>query len=176
MEHDYNATNYKHEPASILSSERIVPSRHNTLPLSIYALGIFQILRGLFIVILLSIAFLAPSSDYISNINTKIVTYVLARQNISSDGAMIALAFAAIYFVISGIELLRLKIWAKNLMMISSGSTVILWIRRFWFDNAFGTQTLHTALQKQSVYIVIGIDIIVFMCLGANSDLFRKKK
>jgi len=148
----------------------------NRCPFSILVLALFQICRGIFIAGVVLFILLMPNAGLTSKIEIKILTFIFARQNLSSPIFLIVLPLSAIYLCVTGFELWRLKKWARNVMMLTSGSTVLMWGRRFYFDYVFGRATLPTALQQQSVYAVMVVNVIIFFCLAAYSDVFKDSR
>jgi hypothetical protein len=70
-----------------------------------------------------------------------------------------------------GLGLWFLKKWARNTLMITSGTTVVLWLRRLLLDWSLGTTTLKTEAGQQSVYAVIMIDALILGCLALYPDV-----
>lgn len=177
MEDDREVTEIENTPecASSMSDETEV-SRREMRPPAIFWLAMFQICRGLFVGGVACIFFLRPDANITSSIGVKVATFIFARQNLTSPIVLITLPPAAIYLCVSGFALLRLKTWARNAMMSTSGVTVVLWTRRLYFDHILGTPTLQAILQRQSIFAVMCLDAIVFLCLASYSDAFRESQ
>ena len=155
-------------------SGRTDGTQRRRCPSSVFVLALFQICRGIFIAGVVLSIYLMPDVNIASRIDVKVATFIIARQNLTSPVFMVTLPLAAIYYCVTGVGLLRLKMWARNVLVLSSAATVLLWGRRFLFDYAIKRATLKTHLQQQSVYIVICIDAIIFLYLASNSEFFRE--
>jgi hypothetical protein len=77
----------------------------------------------------------------------------------------------AVFVFNIGLGLWLVKSWARNALMITSGTTVVLWLRRFLLDWSLGTTTLKTEAAQQSVYAVIMIDVLILGCLALYPDV-----
>lgn len=176
MENNWQTSDVEPQPTGPSFFDEPVVVKPKKCPFSIFLLAMFQISRGVFVAGVMLLLLLAPSTDMTSGIGVKVVTFILARQNLTSPIVMITLPLAAAYFCVSGYALLRLKKWARNVMMLTSGATVFMWARRFYFDYVFGRTTLSTALQQQSIYAVMAVDAIIFFCLAAYSDTFSESR
>lgn len=164
---EYAVTSVSHHDRA----ETIQPER---CPSTIFVLALLQICRGVFIAAVILISYLRPDTAITSKLEVKIATFIIARQNLTSPVYIITLPLAAAYFCITGFGLLRLKMWAKNVLMLSSAATVLLWARRFLFDYALERSTLKTNLQQQSIYAVMCVDAIIFLSLAVHVEAFKK--
>ena len=175
MENDWQAKDIECVTTGASFSDRTDISQRKRRPFAIFMIALFQICRGIFIAGVMLSSFLIPDADITSRIEVKVATFILARQNLTSPVLVITLPLAAAYYCLTGFGLLRLKRWARNALMLTTGATVLLWSRRFQFDYALGRITLKTDLQQQSIYAVMCVDAIIFLYLAANSEAFRKE-
>lgn len=174
MENDRQATDIECDATGASFSDRTDMCQRKRCPSAIFMLALFQICRGIFVAGVVLSSILMPNAAIASRIEIKVATFIIARQNLTSPVFAITLPLAAAYYCVTGFGLLRLKRWARNALMLTSGATVLLWARRFLFDYALGRATLKTDLQQQSVYAVMCLDAIIFLYLAANSEAFRK--
>jgi len=174
MKNDGQTIDIECAATSASFSDRADKNQRKRCPSSIFVLALFQICRGIFIAGVMLSSYLMPGAEIASRIEVKVATFIIAQQNLSSPVLLITLPLAAAYYCATGFGLLRLKIWARNVLMLSSAATVLLWARRFLFDYALGRATLKTDLQQQSIYAVMCVDAIIFLCLASNSEAFRK--
>lgn len=82
------------------------------------------------------------------------------------------LPIVALFAAVVGWGLWSLKSWARNITLITTGMTVVLWMRAFLFDAAFGDATFHSSFERQTVYIVLLMDILVFLYLWNVPEAF----
>jgi hypothetical protein len=176
MENDWQTPGIKNTSKGASTSDRTDVPQDGGRPFAILLLALFQICKGIVVAGVMFIFLLMPQADITSSIGVKVATFILARQNLGSPIVLITLPLAAMYLCVSGFALLRLKQWARNAMMLTSGATVLMWARRLYFDHILGTTTLKTFLQQQSVYAVMCVDAIIFLCLASYSDAFRESR
>jgi hypothetical protein len=141
-------------------------------PLAITLIALFQFARAGFILFVAVSTWLAPDAHLSSRLEIRVLTYVAARHNLPSPALIpvVLPIIAALPFAL-GCGLWFLKKWARNTLMITSGTTALLWIRYFAFDWALGDSILKTELQRQIVYSVISLDAMVFCCLAFLPDV-----
>jgi len=131
-------------------------------PTSVTYVAVFQFLKAWFLLLVTIVSFSNPS--IIKSGGTLAGMVFLAAHGKNPRG--FAIPLFALYSCIVGFGIWRLKNWARNSLMITSGMTVALWIRLLTlFDWAFGEHTLKTPLQQQIVYSLILMDAVVFYVL-----------
>lgn len=104
---------------------------------------------------------LLPNAGLTTIVDTKAVIFVFARQNLFTGIPLIILPFVAAYLCVTGIGLFRLKKWARDVLMVASGATILLWARGLLLDSAFIDQMLPTELQRQTVYVFMCVDTMI---------------
>ena len=78
-----------------------------------------------------------------------------------------------LYAVAVGWGLWNLKKWARYCLMVTSGMTAALWIRYLSLNFALGWNSRgpKTGFERESVYMLIMVDVIVFCCLALYPDV-----
>jgi hypothetical protein len=141
-------------------------------PGPITLISLFEFVRAGFILVVAFAAWAAPNTHLTSRLDVKVLTYVAARRNLPPAGLIqVLMPLIAAFLIVVGCGLWFLKKWARNTLMITSGMTVVLWIKRLAFDWAIGAVTLQTELQRQIVYFVIIVDALIFGCLAFWPDV-----
>ena len=124
-------------------------------------LALFQICRCLYVAGVVFHSLLLPNAGLTTIVDTKAVIFVFARQNLFTGIPLIILPFVAAYLCVTGIGLFRLKKWARDVLMVASGATILLWARGLLLDSAFIDQMLPTELQRQTVYVFMCVDTMI---------------
>jgi len=95
-----------------------------TRPPCVTLLAPFQFLRAAIVLCVLLSVWEFPDSHLDSRLEVKALTY-LATQHPLPEGLMIpvVLPLSAVYLSSIGVGLWRLKKWARNVLMITSGAT-----------------------------------------------------
>jgi hypothetical protein len=108
-----------------------------------------------------------------SDVGMKILTYIAARQALPPPALLpIIMPVIAVYLFATGLGLWLLKKWARNVLMITSATTAIMWVRAFIYYGAIGQPIFESELQRQTVMVVVLLDIIVFAYLYLEGAAF----
>jgi len=99
------------------------------------------------------------------------LTYIAAQGN--PRGVLIPLV--ALFTTAVALGLWFLQKWARNLTLLSTGMTVVLWLRGFAFNAALGKATFQSGLQRQTVWVVILMDALVFAYLWGVPEAFGEQ-
>jgi hypothetical protein len=97
-----------------------------------------------------------------------------------SIAPVVMLAFAA-YFILTGYGLWCLQQWARKALLLTSGATVILWIKYFALDSLIRNTNLGASLgpspiDKSALSLitaVILLDALIFCCLALYPEVGR---
>ena len=87
--------------------------------------------------------------------------YIAARDNAGSP----ILPVAAIYAAVVGWGIWEMKSWARNILMITSGIRALMWTSGLAFFATGADRRLQDDWTRQTVYLEIGIDILIVLCL-----------
>jgi hypothetical protein len=140
-------------------------------PLVVTAIAIYEFFRASIILLVLLSTRLDPNGYLTSRMDVRILTYVVTRHNVSTYANSIIMPLVAVSVFSIGLGLWFLRKWARNAVMISSGATVVLWLRRILVDQALGEAIVKSQPGGQSVYVVIMIDTLIFSCMALYPDI-----
>jgi hypothetical protein len=87
--------------------------------------------------------------------------YIAAHDNAGSP----ILPVAAIYAAVVGWGIWEMKSWARNILMITSGIRALMWTRAIAFFATGVDQRPQDDWTRQTIYLEIGVDILIFLCL-----------
>ncbi|HTB95629.1 MAG TPA: hypothetical protein VK716_01355 [Terracidiphilus sp.] len=152
-------------------------------PTAVTALAFFQFAKSLFLVLVVILALGHSDSHWGSQ------TFWALSYLASHGGGLpsIFTPLSAAYAAVVGWGLWSLKGWARNLLMATSGLSALRWIRYFSVNAVIGSDLsemsnrahfVSTDFQRQTVYALVAIDLIVLGCLTLLPDVpeaFRKK-
>ena len=145
-------------------------------PLSITLIALFQFFRAGIILLIVLCLWIFPDANLSSRIDVKVLTYITARQPLPPAFLVpIVMPVVAAYLAVTGFGLWFLKKWARNILMITSAVTSLMWIRGFMFYGALGEPLLETEMQRQTVLVVIMLDLLVFAYLFLEGKAFGEK-
>jgi hypothetical protein len=109
-------------------------------------------------------------------IGIKILTYIAARQPLPPTALLpIVMPLIAAYLFATGFGLWFLKMWARNVVMITSGGTAVLWIRAFIYYGVIKEPIFKSDSQRQTVMFVVLLDILVFAYLYIEGRAFGER-
>ena len=151
--------------------DEIIVRRGSGRPTIVTLIALYEFFRAAFILLILLTTRFDPNAYLASRLDAQVLTYVVTRHDISTYANPLIMPVVAGLVFSMGLGLWLRKKWARNSLMIASGTSVVLWLRRFSLDWAFGQTTLKTPAGQQSVYAVILIDVLIFMCLAFYPDV-----
>jgi hypothetical protein len=117
-----------------------------------------------------TVASLVPEATRIYGREFSAVVY-FASHGKNPRGPLLPLI--AVYVAVMGWGLWGLKGWARNALMVTSGLTVAIWLRRMLFDQVMGDTTLKTPLEVQVVAFLLLVDAITFFYLFFGAGVKR---
>jgi hypothetical protein len=139
------------------------PQRAAKRPFAVTLIALFQFAKAVFLLIAARELGVDPTRQMRSPLTVQALMYIAAHGN--ARGVLVPIV--ATYIGVVGWGLWRLKQWARNLLMVTSAVTVAVWIRRLVLvDWALKSPTLKSELARQSVYIVLLMDALVFAYLA----------
>jgi hypothetical protein len=142
-------------------------------PLSVTLIAMFQFSRAVAVLLIFLFTSVFHDEAFGSAISVKILTYIAARQPLPPAALLpIIMPLIAAYLSTTGFGLWFLKKWARNLVMVTSGGTAVLWIRAFIYYGAIKEPIFKSDLQCQTVMVVVLLDIIVFAYLYMEGRAF----
>jgi hypothetical protein len=121
-----------------------------------------------------------PNSGLDSLIGVKALAYLSAHHELAPRTvAPFTMTLFAAYLALTGCGLWNLKKWARNALLLTSGLTVILWVRYFALDSMIRNSDIGDALGPSPISkaalslitIVILLDALVFCCLAFYPDV-----
>jgi len=142
-------------------------------PLSVTLIAMFQFSRAAAVLLIFLFTSVFHDEAFGSAIGVKVLTYIAARQPLPPAALLpIIMPLIAAYLSTTGFGLWFLKKWARNLVMITSGGTAVLWIRAFIYYGAINEPIFKSDLQRQTVIFVVLLDIVVFVYLYMEGRAF----
>jgi hypothetical protein len=158
-------------PIEVTTRESAIVQQKKT-PLAVVLIAVLQFARAGVILFVVLCTWLFPDANLTSRPEIKVLVYVAAAQNLPAAILVpVVMPAVALSLLAVGLGLWFLKSWARKILMLTSGITAVLWIRRFFFDAAFGNSTFQTDLGRQTVYFVVLLDSLVFCCLAFLPDI-----
>ena len=156
--------------------------RRRTCPGIVTLIAVFQFLRGAVLFLVSAISWTHPDTQWGSL--TFWGTVYVASNGGGRPGILTPIT--AVYAVIIGWGLWSLKAWARNLLMLTSGLTAIMWIRYLLFNQVIGgselskhVHGLRPGFEQQAVSALVLADSLIFCCLAFYPDVaeaFGRKK
>ena len=103
------------------------------------------------------------------------ITYLITRHNLVSEPMIsFIMPVVAVYFAAIGWGLWRLQKWARNLVIATSGPTLLLWLRAVLvLEWALGEPLLRDQLTRQTVFILVLTNMLIFLCLTVYPDVAK---
>jgi hypothetical protein len=143
-------------------------------PAVVTAIALYEFFRAALILLVLLSIQMDPTGYLTSRLDVQVLTYIVTRHNVSSYAIPFLMPLVAVFVLSIGLGLWFLRKWARNALMIASGTTVVLWLRHFLVvDWALGETTLKTEAGRQSVYVIIMLDALIFGCLALYPDVAK---
>lgn len=130
-------------------------------PRTVTFIAAIQFTRAAYILIFLATKWLALSSHWVDTREAQTLLFIAAHDNARSP----ILPVAAIYAAVVGWGIWEMKSWARNILMITSGIRALMWIRGLAFDATGLTDHIKNDWGRQTVYLEIGVDILIVLCL-----------
>ena len=136
---------------------------HQERPPAVTAIAVYEWSRAAILLLVLIYLLMAPDQRLAPTTRVKFLTYVVAGHNLPPAPLVpIILPVLALYLVAIGAGLWMLKNWARNLLIVTSGLTVVLWIRYFALSAILHYGILQPHLQRDAVLILVLLDSLVF--------------
>lgn len=148
--------------------EGITKRQQQTRPGPITLIALFQFSKAAFLFVVVVLVWLSPEMQWGSR------TFWGSVYIASHGGGLPSFLtpIVAVYAAIIGVGLWRLQRWARNLLMVTSGLSAARWLRYFSLNWAIGgtglgkhVNSLNSEFERQTVYVLVLIDIFVFLCL-----------
>jgi hypothetical protein len=137
-------------------------------------IALFQFSKAAFLILVVALVWQFPDMQWGSLTFWGIV--YIASHGGGAPGFMTPLIAA--YAAVIGWGLWSMKKWARNLLMITSGFSVVRWARYLFLNSVIsGTElskhldSLKPGFEQQSVYVLILLDVLVFCCLAFYPDV-----
>ncbi len=142
-------------------------------PLPITVIAVYQFFAAGFLLVVVLLTICGSAMQIDSSLFVRVVTYVTSGHNlVSAKMIPIVMPVVATYRLIVGAGLLGLKKWARHLLIATSGVTVLIWLRgitiRQW---ALGESLFRDELARETVYAVIVLNAVIFLCLTVYPDV-----
>jgi len=121
-----------------------------------------------------------PNSGLDSLMRVRALAYLATHHALAPRAvAPFAMTLSAAYLLLTGLGLWNLQKWARNVLLLTSGLTVVIWIRYFALDSFIRNTDLGSALGPSPISkaafslitIVILMDALVFCCLAFYPDV-----
>lgn len=80
------------------------------------------------------------------------------------------LLFFGAYAAAIGVGLWRLKRWARNSLVFTTGLMLVLWLSHYNFGTALPTMPAISEVEQQTVYIVLLLDFAIFAYLKFHNE------
>lgn len=121
-----------------------------------------------------------PNSGLDSLMRVKALAYLATHHALAPRTvAPFTMTLSAAYFILTGIGLWNLQKWARNVLLLTSGLTVVVWIRYFALDSLIRNTDIGNALGPSPISkaalslitVVILMDALVFCCLAFYPDV-----
>jgi hypothetical protein len=146
-----------------------------TRPVQVTLIALYHFIGASIILLFALGSWLYPGLHISSSLLVQVIVYVITRHNIATPMMVpIMLPFFAAYLAAIGWGLWHLMKWARNLVLATSGLTVVIWIRallvREW---ALGQSLFKNELAQDTVFVVILINVIILCCLTIYPDVVR---
>lgn len=148
-------------------------------PPAVTAIAVYEWPRAAILLLVLIYLLMAPDQRLAPTTRVKFLTYVVAGHNLPPAPLVpIILPVLAVYFIAVGAGLWMLKSWARNLLIVTSGLTVVLWVRYYALRAILHGSVLNSHLQHDAVLILVLLDSLVFCLLTFSPgvrDSFRRR-
>jgi hypothetical protein len=131
-------------------------------PTSVTTIALLQFGKAWVLLTVAVVAWVVPDAMRVYGSDFSAVVYFAAHGK-NPHGFLLPLV--AGYVTVMGWGLWSLKGWARSSLMVTSGLTVAIWVRRLLFDQAMGDTTLKTPLEVQVVGFLLLADAITFFYL-----------
>jgi hypothetical protein len=150
-------------------------NRSKTRPAPVTFISLYHFCAAIFLLVILLVTAFDPDSHFNSNLAVQVTTYLITRHNIVSRGSIpILMPAIAGYLAIVGWGLWCLQAWARRLVIATSGLTVLSWLRALLIRQwTLGESLFRDELARQTVYVLMAINSIIFCCLTLYPDVVQ---
>lgn len=152
---------------------------HQERPPAVTAIATYESLRAATLLLILVYILFSPGDKVVSSTRIQFLTYIVAGHSLPPAPLVpIVLPVLAVYFIAVGAGLWMLKSWARNLLIVTSGLTVVLWVRYYALRAILHGSVLNSHLQRDAVLILVVLDSLVFCQLTFSPgvrDSFRRR-
>ena len=145
--------------------------RKRVRPTAVTVIATYEFFTGALMLLLLLGTWLDPTGHFSGSLDFEILTYVVTQHNVSTYSSSPIMPLIAAFVVSTGLGLWFLKKWARNILIVVTAMTTVLWLRRFVVDWALGETTLKTQSGRESVYAVVIINALIFYFLAFDPDV-----
>ncbi len=140
------------------------PWRQRPTPVTLIAL--FQFFRAAILLIVASVIWSYPGQRW-GPTAFWVLFYIVSN---GGGPPGIFAPFLAAYYVVVGYALLKLRKWARNILVVTSGFVSLMWIRHLLLNEVVkGTsffRQLKPGFEQQCVYGLIFVDGMIFLFLA----------
>lgn len=135
-------------------------------PFQVVLIASFQFLKAAFLIVVAAFLWIAPDSLPHSAAFTQML--VIAAHGKDLSGYLVPIFGAYVAYVGYGIYTIRPS--ARRTLALSSAITIVVSTYRL---GMFGETTLHDQLNRQTLYIIILLDLAIYMYLAFHPEIVR---
>jgi hypothetical protein len=144
------------------------PPPRRPLPLALIVL--FQFLKAAFL-LLVSAVFWTGHESRLARIPDLRDLLFLASHGKDPNGLVVLVL--GLYAAAIGYGLWKFRRWARNSLVFTSLSMLVLWFAHYDFGTALPTMPAISQVAAQTVYILLLLDFFIFMYLKFHGDTAR---
>jgi hypothetical protein len=144
------------------------PPPRRPLPLALIVL--FQFLKATFLVFVAVLPWTGHESRLAYIPNLRDLIFLASHGKDPNDLALLVLG---LYAAAIGYGLWNLRRWARNSLVFTSLTMLVLWFAHRDFGTALPTMPAISRVATQTVYILLLLDFFIFMYLKFHDDTAR---
>lgn len=157
--------------ASLMSGAAIRPQPKR--PVAVAGIALLQILRSLVMLGLIFWLVTFPADDLLHRVEVRAVALLSAGYPMSNDTTTLVLMGAyALLMMVVGAGVWMMKKWASVTLAVLSGLTVAYWTMQLFFTAAFGGSVARGDAERQSIYALMLLDVVIWAYLMYESAVF----
>jgi hypothetical protein len=149
-------------------SQDLILQQPTIRPFPVTCMALFQFAKAAFLLLVAALPLLGHEGRLAYIPDLRDLVFVAAH---GKDPHGLLLLFFGIYAAAIGIGLWRLKRWARNSLVFTTGLMLVLWLSHLDFGTDLLVMPAISQVEQQTVYIVLLLDFAIFAYLKFHAEI-----